>query len=233
MTTSSPRLLIAEDDYAIATNLHTWFERKGFEVESVYSGTTALHRCSTERFDVIVLDVGLPGMCGLDFLRRLRGEQRLTTPVLVVSARSDVSDRLAGFAHGADDYVVKPFAFAELEARVRALLHRSRTIGRPGQPLRLGRLELDAAEMRARVGEQPVRLTPKTAQLLELLMRRPGELVRRREVEQALWEGVGPNAEALRAQVHGLRKSLADVGFDGIETVHGVGWRIVGRGAAP
>ena len=115
---------------------------------------------------------------------------------------------------------------------MQALLQRLRTVARSGQPLRVGRLELDAAEMRARVGELPVRLTPKTAQLLELLMRRPGELVRRRAVEDALWAGDSPHAEALRAQVHGLRKALGDAGFDGIETVHGVGWRLVERGGS-
>jgi DNA-binding response OmpR family regulator len=226
------RLLIAEDDFAIATNLFTYFERRGFDVEAVYNGQAALHRCSVDRFDLVLLDIGLPGLDGLTFLQRLRSELRVGTPVLVLSARSDLSDKLAGFEHGADDYVSKPFALAEVEARVRALLNRSR--GDAGvDPVRhLGQLAFDAAESEARVAGVPVRLTPKAAQLLGLLMRRTGQLVRRIEIEQALWGSVVPNADALRSQVHWLRKALADAGFDGIETAHGVGYRIVDKGAS-
>ena len=221
------RLPIAEDDFAIATNLFTYFERKGYDVEAVYNGQAALHRCSVERFDLVLLDIGLPGLDGLAFLQRLRGELRSATPVLVLSARSDLSDKLTGFEHGADDYVTKPFALAEVEARVRALLNRAR--GDSGvDPIRhLGPLSFDANESEARVDGVVVRLTPKAAQLLELLMRRPGQLVRRNEIEHALWGSTVPNADALRSQVHWLRKALADAGFEGIETAHGVGYRIV------
>jgi len=225
------RLLIAEDDFAIATNLFTYFERKGFDVEAVYNGQAALHRCSVDRFDLVMLDLGLPGLDGLTFLQRLRSELRLGTPVLVLSARSDLSDKLAGFEHGADDYVTKPFALAEVEARVRALLNRSRGDAGIDPVRRLGGLGFDSAEGDASVDGLPVRLTPKAAQLLALLMRRPGQLVRRNEIEQALWGHAVPNADALRSQVHLLRKALADAGFDGIETAHGVGYRIVDRAA--
>ncbi|HZV93142.1 MAG TPA: response regulator transcription factor [Caldimonas sp.] len=226
------RLLIAEDDYAIATNLFTYFERKGYDVEAVYSGQAAMHRCSVERFDLVILDIGLPGLDGLTFLQRLRGELRVATPVLVVSARSDLSDKLAGFEHGADDYVTKPFALAEVEARVRALLNRAR--GASIDPVRrLGRLAFDVREGEARVGDALVRLTPKAAQLLDLLLRYPGQLVRRAEIEKALWDDEVANADALRSQVHWLRRALAEAGFDGIETVHGVGYRIVERPSAP
>jgi DNA-binding response OmpR family regulator len=224
------KILIVEDDYPIATNLFTYFERKGFDVEAVYNGRAALHRCSVERFDLVVLDIGLPGLDGLAFLQRLRSELRVAAPVLVLSARSDLSDKLAAFEHGADDYVAKPFALAEVEARVRSLLHRSRRDASVDPVRRLGRLAYDATESAARVGQVPVRLTPKAAQLLELLTRRPGQLVRRGEIEQSLWGSAAPNPDALRSQVHWLRKALADAGFEGIETVHGVGYRIVDQG---
>ena len=224
------RLLIVEDDYPIATNLFTYFERTGFDVEVVYSGQAALHRCSVERFDLVMLDLGLPGIDGLSFLQRLRSELRVATPVLVLSARSDLSDKLAGFEQGADDYLTKPFALAEVEARVRALLNRSRGEAFVDPVRRFGALVFDTAELQASVAGVPVRLTPKAAQLLDLFMRRPNQLVRRNEIEQALWGNEAPQADALRSQVHALRKALADAGFNGIETVHGIGYRIVERG---
>jgi DNA-binding response OmpR family regulator len=224
------RILIAEDDYAIATNVFTFLERKGYDVEAVYSGQAALHRCSTERFDLVLLDIGLPGLDGLGFLQRLRTELRVRTPVLVISARSDLGDKLAGFEHGADDYMTKPFALLEIEARVRALLNRARGNSFVDPVLRCGALLFDTAEHDARVGDETVRLTPKAALLLELLLRRPGQLVRRAEVEQAIWGGDAPNTDAVRSQVHWLRRALADAGFDGIETVHGVGYRITDHG---
>ncbi len=224
---SEARLLIAEDDYAIATNLLTYFERKGFAVETVYSGQAALHRCSVDRFDLILLDIGLPGLDGLSLLQRLRTELRVATPVLVISARRDLADKLAGFDHGADDYVTKPFALAEVEARVRALLKRAAGAAVVDPVVRFGALEFDTRNREARVAGALVRLTPKAGQLLELLLRDAGQLVLRQTVEGTLWPGGSPQPDALRSHVHGLRKALAEGGFDGLETVHGVGWRLV------
>lgn len=223
-----PRVLLAEDDFQIATNLTTYLEMKGFIVDAVYSGLAALHRCSVDAFDLVVLDIGLPGLDGLSFLRRLRGELRSGVPVLVLSARSDLADKLAGFASGADDYLSKPFALAEVEARIRALLKRA--VGGAGgvDPVhRFGTLELDTRSGEVRVGGALVRLTPKAALLLELLLRDPGQLVRRQRIEDALWPDSLPQPDALRSQIHGLRKALAEQGFDGLETVHGVGYRLV------
>jgi DNA-binding response OmpR family regulator len=225
------RILIAEDDWAIASNLHTFLARKGFEVDAVYSGQAALHRCSVEHFDLIVLDIGLPGLDGLSFLGRLRGELRDGTPVLVISARSDLSDKLAGFEHGADDYLTKPFALAEVEARIRALLKRAGQGAVVDPVRRFGSLAFDSRQGEARIAGRAVRLTPKAAQLLELLMRHPGQLVRRAQIEAALWPDAPPQPDAVRGQIHWLRKALAEHGFDGLETVHGVGLRLV-AGAA-
>ncbi len=229
--TGEARLLIAEDDYAIATNLHTYFERKGFAVDAVYNGQAALHRCSVERYDLVLLDIGLPGLDGLAFLQRLRAELRVGTPVIVISARSELSDKLAGFEHGADDYVTKPFALAELEARVRALLKRAAGAAVVDPVLRFGSLEFDTRNRDARIAGVLVRLTPKASQLLELLLRDAGQLVLRQTVEGALWPGGTPQADALRSHIHGLRKALAEAGFDGVETVHGVGWRLIAQPA--
>ena len=227
--TAGARVLIVEDDFGIASNLHTFLALKGFDVDAAYSGQSALHRCSVERFDVILLDLGLPGLDGLTFLSRLREELRAATPVLVISARSELADKLAGFERGADDYLTKPFALAEVEARVRALLNRSGAGAVVDPVLRFGTLELDRESGETRVAGALVRLTPKATQLLELLLRKPGQLVRRAAIEAALWPDALPQGDALRSQTHALRKALAEHGFDGLETVHGVGLRLIER----
>jgi DNA-binding response OmpR family regulator len=223
------RILVVEDDWQIASNLHTFLELKGFVVDAAYSGSAAMHRCSVERFELIVLDIGLPGLDGLTFLQRLRGELRSATPVLVISARTELADKLAGFEHGADDYLTKPFALAEVGARIRALLNRSPGKSVVDPVLRFGSVELDRESGEVRVAGTRVHLTPKTAQLLELLLRTPGQLLRRQVIETALWPAASPHADALRSQIHALRKALAEHGFDGIETVHGVGLRLVAQ----
>ncbi len=221
-----PRVLIAEDDFAIASNLHTYLELKKFAVETVYSGKAALHRCSIDTFDIVLLDLGLPGLDGLTFLQRLRGDLRSSTPVLVITARSGLDDKLVGFEHGADDYLVKPFALSEMEARIRALLKRASGNAVVDPIRRFETLQLDTRSGEARIDGRAVHLTPKAAVLLELLLRTPGQLVRRQKVEKALWPDSKPQPDALRSQIHWLRKALADHGFDRLETVHGVGYRL-------
>jgi DNA-binding response OmpR family regulator len=224
------RILIAEDDWQIASNLHTFLELQGFAVDVAYSGHAALHRCSVDRFDLIVLDLGLPGIDGLTFLQRLRGELRAGAPVLIISARTELGDKLAGFEGGADDYLTKPFALAEVGARVRALLTRARGGGGGVDPvLRFAAIALDRERGEVRVNGTLVRLTPKAAHLLELLLRKPGQLLRRPDIQAALWPDATPQADALRSQIHVLRKALAEHGFDGVETVHGVGLRLVAQ----
>ncbi len=149
--------------------------------------------------------------------------------MLIISARNDLADKLAGFAHGADDYLTKPFALAEVEARVRALLNRSGAGSVVDPVLRFDTVELDRERGEVRVAGHVVHLTPKATHLLELLLRRPGQLVRRAVIESALWPEAVPQADALRSQIHALRRALAEHGFDGVETVHGVGLRLVAR----
>lgn len=221
-----PRLLIVEDDPTIAGNLFTFFAARGFEVDAAYDGRTALHRLAVESFEIVILDVGLPAIDGLAVLHRLRNELGLAVPVLLLTARDDMGDKLAGFAHGADDYVTKPFVLVEIEARVRALL--ARAGGTVAAPIKcFGPLTLDPRRHELRVNGTLVRLTPKGWNILEALLRDPGRVVPRSELERALWGEDPPETDALRSQIHLLRKALADAGFDGIETVHGVGLRLV------
>lgn len=219
-------MLIVEDDPTIAGNLFAFLESRGFSADAAYDGRSALQRLGSATFDVVILDIGLPGTHGLDVLYRLRNELGLVVPVLVLTARDEIGDKLAGFTAGADDYVTKPFALIEVEARVRALLARAN--GRIAIPVkRFGPITLDMRQHELRVNETLVRLTPKGWAILEVMLRDPGSVVTRAEIERALWGDDPPETDALRSQIHLLRKALADAGFNGLETVHGIGFRLI------
>jgi DNA-binding response OmpR family regulator len=220
------RILIVEDDLTIAGNLYSYLEGRGFVPDVAYEGTSAAQRLGSERFDAVVLDIGLPGMDGYGILRDLRTVQLSAVPVLVLTARVDLEDKLAGFSHGADDYLTKPFALPEVEARLRALIQRATGSVAPAAHA-FGALRLDRRTRRVTLNEKPLHLTRKSAHILELLLRDPGRVLSRDELETALWGGEPPSSDALRSQVHLLRRALSEAGFDGIETVHGLGWRLV------
>ena len=227
------RVLIVEDDATIAGNLYSFLEARGFVPDAAYDGRAALSLLTSQHFDVVILDVGLPGLDGYGVLRALRTEHMLSVPVLMLTARDELEDKLAGFSHGADDYLTKPFALAEVEARLHALIQRaSGVVGKPVR--RCGPLSYDSRRHVALVDGRPVHLTRKSCMILEALLRDPGRVVPRPELESLLWGSEPPSSDALRSQVHLLRKALADAGFDGIETVHGTGWRLVcgARGAS-
>jgi DNA-binding response OmpR family regulator len=220
------RVLIVEDDLTIAGNLYSYLEVRGFVPDVAYEGTAAVARLAGERFDAVILDLGLPGMDGYGILRHLRLVLLLAVPVLILTARDDLEDKLAGFSHGADDYLTKPFALPEVEARLRALIQRATGVVAPTTQL-FSALSLDRRTRRVTVHGKPVHLTRKSAHILELLLRDPGRVLSRDELETALWGGDSPSSDALRSQMHLLRRALSEAGFDGIETVHGLGWRLV------
>lgn len=226
------RVLVVEDDLTIAGNLYRFLEVNGFVPDVAYDGRTALRMLQDQRFDAMVLDVGLPGLDGYQVLQTLRAERRQAIPVLILTARDALDDKLEGFAHGADDYLTKPFALAEVQARLLALIHRAQ--GAVVDAVReFGPLQFDGRTRAVLVAGQPVRLTRKSGQIVEALLRDPGRIVSREELESVLWGDEPPSPDALRSQMHLLRRALADAGFDGIETVHGIGWRLVLPEARP
>lgn len=226
------RVLVVEDDLTIAGNLYRFLEVNGFVPDVAYDGRTALRMLQDQRFDAMVLDVGLPGLDGYQVLQTLRVERRQAIPVLILTARDALDDKLEGFAHGADDYLTKPFALAEVQARLLALIHRAQ--GAVVDAVReFGPLQFDGRTRAVLVAGQPVRLTRKSGQIVEALLRDPGRIVSREELESVLWGDEPPSPDALRSQMHLLRRALADAGFDGIETVHGIGWRLVLPEARP
>jgi DNA-binding response OmpR family regulator len=218
------RLLLVEDDPMIGGAVRTGLLHAGFTVDWVRDGTAALAACAAEPFDLVLLDLGLPGRDGIEVLQALRRAGR-RLPVIVITAREGVDQRIAGLDAGADDYVVKPFDVAELAARVRAVARRDRGHGDP--VLRAGTISLDPATREVRVNGSPVLLTGREFGLLELLMRRPGVPLSRAQIEERLF-GWGEEVEsnAVEVYIHGLRRKL---GAQAIQNIRGVGW-LVPRG---
>jgi DNA-binding response OmpR family regulator len=219
------RVLVVEDDRTIAGNLFEYLEAQGHDVDIAYDGGAALARLGSETFDVVVLDLGLPRVDGMEVLQHLRGRLGLATPVLLLTARDRIESKAAGFRAGADDYLTKPFSLVEVGLRVGALHRRAGGEMAP-QVLRAGPLRFDRRTRELRVGERPLRLMPRSVRLIELLMRDPGRVVTRAELEAALWPDDPPETDALRSQIHILRRALAQAGFEGVETVPKVGYRL-------
>lgn len=220
------RILIIEDDATIAANLYDFLEARGHSIDAAADGITGLHLATSQEFDVIVLDVGLPALDGIALARKLRSEAHVETPILMLTARDTLDDKLAGFAGGADDYLVKPFALQEVEVRLTALYKRSS--GRAtGRPLIAGAVTLDPRTMNVRYAGKAVRLPPKCLHILELLMQEPGRVISRDEIERLVWGEAQETSDTLRSHLHTLRRALVSAGgSDPIETLHGVGYRI-------
>jgi DNA-binding response OmpR family regulator len=221
------RVLIVEDDPTIAANLYDYLETRGHTVDAAGDGVTGLHLAVSQPFDAIVLDLALPGMDGNTLCRKLRDEAHVDTPVLMLTARDTLEDKLAGFEHGADDYLVKPFALREVEARLLAL-HKRRTGRTTSRALHVGDLMLDPGTLAIRFAGNEIKLPPKCIHLLEALMTRAGNVVSRGELESAVWGEAQETSDTLRSHMHVLRRALrAAGGYDPIETIHAIGYRLV------
>ncbi|HZC86270.1 MAG TPA: response regulator [Steroidobacteraceae bacterium] len=215
------RLLLVEDDAMIGDAIRAGLKREGFAVDWVHDAASAAQALLNEPFELLLLDLGLPGSDGLQLLKTLRG-RGVSLPVLIITARDAVSDRVAGLDAGADDYLIKPFALDELAARIRALLRRKS--GRPAPLLEHEGVVLDPAAHRVTQRAVEVALSPREFALLQLLMERPGTILSRAQLEERLY-GWGEEVEsnAVEVHIHGLRRKL---GAQFILTVRGVGYRL-------
>ena len=223
------RLLIAEDEVRMAALLRRGFIEEGYAVDIANNGTDAMWLATEAAFDTLILDVMLPGIDGFEVCRTLR-EQGCAAPVLMLTARDAVEDRVRGLDAGADDYVTKPFSFAELSARVRALLRRGAT-PRP-IALEVGDLRLDLARHRASRGETELSLSPKEMALLELFMRHPGEVITRTQILEHVWDFAYDGLSNVVDQyVSYLRRKIdKPFGRHDLQTVRGVGYRLSSAG---
>jgi two-component system response regulator TctD len=210
------KLLLVEDDFDLGGALTRELSRRGFEVSCTRDGVEALSLAHTQHFDAMVLDLGLPGLDGLQVLQRLRGRGS-TLPVLVLTARASVGERVAGLNAGADDYLGKPFDLEELDARIRALVRRTLGLDDP----RCGELRFERSSGAFYVRERPLELTPRESALLAALMGKPGHAVTRERLGQLLPE----NADGLEVLVHRVRKKLAGTGAQ-LTTLRGLGYLI-------
>lgn len=219
-------ILIIEDNPDIAANLGDYLEDRGHTVDFAGDGVTGLHLAVVNDFDAIVLDLALPGMDGLDVCRKLREDAGKSTPVLMLTARDRLEDKLVGFETGADDYLVKPFALQEVEARLDVLGRRGRPRG--NRVLRVGDLEYNLDSLTVRRGKQEIELNPIGLKLLRSLMESSPNVVTRAELEKAVWGEEMPDSDSLRVHIHSLRAQIdKPFGSKMIQTRHGIGYRLV------
>jgi DNA-binding response OmpR family regulator len=216
-----PRLLLVEDDDAIAVPLEEGLRREGFAVERVATGGAAL---AAPDADLVLLDLGLPDLEGTEVCRRLR--ERTAVPIIVLTARGDELDRVMLLELGADDYVVKPFGFRELVARIRAVLRRSAAASSGAEPVQhVGTLDVDRRARRVLLDGEEVRLAPKEFDLLAKLAEDPGAVVRREDIIAEVWdEHWWGSTKTLDVHVNALRKKLGDPRW--ITAIRGVGYRL-------
>jgi DNA-binding response OmpR family regulator len=221
------RILVVEDELKVANALREGLLGERYEVVVERTGESAFFRVTTEQFDAILLDLSLPGRDGLEILKAMR-DRGIKTPVLVLTARDTLQDRVLGLDTGADDYMIKPFAFAELVARVRALVRRGRAADLPR--LMVADLELDLITRKVLRGGQVVELTAREFELLEYLLRHQGQVVSRESLARDVWKETArttPLDNVIDVHIARLRRKIdADHGTKLIHTVRGVGFML-------
>ena len=224
---TSQSLLLIEDHTDIAEMVTAYLESRGYDVDYAADGVTGLHLAVSNSYDAIVLDLMLPGMDGLELCHKLRNEARRDTPVIMLTARDTLDDKIAGLDTGADDYLIKPFAIQELEARVRSLIRRHK--GETAKEiLTIGDLTVDTATLIVKRAGKELNLTPTGFKILTVLMRASPAVVSRRELERQVWGDILPDSDTLRSHLYNLRK-IVDKPFDRqlLHTIQGSGYRVV------
>lgn len=220
-------LLLIEDHADIAANITEFFEGRGDAVEHVVDGQAGLQKALADPYDAIVLDLMLPGLDGLTLCRQLRHAGRTQVPVLMLTAKDLLADKIEGFEAGADDYLVKPFSLTELDARLKALVRRANPPDTP-RVLSVGDLKFDLNTLEAERGGERVKLNPTTRRILIVLMQNSNRVVTRAELEHELWGDRAPEGDFLRAHMHALRTAI-DKNFQVklLHTIHGTGYRLI------
>lgn len=223
------RLLVIEDNRSLVANLFDYFEARGHTLDAAPDGVTGLHLASSQTYDAVILDWMLPRMDGREVLQRLRQTHQREVPVIMLTARDELPDKIAGFRAGADDYLTKPFELPELEVRLEAVLARTSGRGR-SRVLAVDDLRLDLNTLEVSRAGEPLHLYPACRKLLEVLMQASPAAVTRDRLEYALWGDTPPDGDMLRSHIYELRRSV-----DGpypvklIQTLPRVGYRLAAR----
>ena len=219
------RVLVIEDNLDVAANIGDYLQDKGHVIDFAYDGISGLHLAITQPIDVIVLDVMLPGMDGMTLCRRFRKESGKSTPILMLTAKDTLDDKLDGFDAGADDYLLKPFALEELEARLQVLVRRSQRVATP--VVEVGGVRVDLSQRLVTKEGKPVKLNRTCYRILVELMRAAPSVVVREDIEHLLWSDFKPASDVLRSNIYALRKALDSPGEESlIKTVVGVGFKM-------
>jgi DNA-binding response OmpR family regulator len=219
-------ILLVEDDFDVAQNICDYFAGGGHTVEWAPDGLIGLDSATRGPFDLVILDIAVPRLNGIDLCQRLRQLGLTKLPILMLTARSELPDKMRAFDAGADDYVVKPFALEELERRARALLRRASGYD-AGHVLRVADLELDTATHAVRRSGRLLAVTATGRRILEALMRNSNRVMSREEIERAIWGDDPPRSDALKIHIHALREAIdKPFGRNLISTIRGVGYRL-------
>lgn len=223
---TSRNVLLVEDHLDIAEMVWEYLESKGYVVDYASDGVSGFRLGNTNNYDVIILDIMLPGLDGLNVCQRLREDAHSDVPVLMLTARDTLEEKLSGFDRGADDYLVKPFALEELEARLAALIRRNTDSVAEGN-LSVGSLIFNAKTLQVTRDGFEITVSPIGLKILQLLMRRSPRVVPRRDIEREIWGDLPPDSDALRSHMYTLRKVIdKPFGAPLIRTVHGAGFRL-------
>jgi DNA-binding response OmpR family regulator len=227
------KLLLIEDHQDIAANIAEYFEARGDTVAHALDGESGLLMARQEAYDAIVLDLRLPGIDGITVCRELRSSSVARVPILMLTAKDLIADKVEGFEAGADDYLVKPFSLAELDVRLKALIRRSRP-AETRRALTVGDLKFDLDTLEAERAGVAIKLNPTTRRILVVLMQNANRVVTRAELEKELWGDAPPEGDFLRAHMHALRAAI-DKNFADklLHTVHGIGYRIAADESRP
>ena len=226
-------VLLVEDHRLLAETLMDYLESESIDVDYAANGLQGLEIARSQTFDAIILDVNLPGIDGFTICEQLRQTYKVDTPILMLTARDQLEDRIKGFENGADDYLIKPFESQEVVMRLKALVKRDR--GQVTQKLlTVGSLKLDTGKMQIWRDDEMIEVSPTSFKILNILVRAYPEVVTREQIEQELWGSDVPDTDTLRSHVYNLRKAV-DHPFDQamIQTVKGVGLKLVDLENAP
>ncbi|MCB1935756.1 MAG: response regulator transcription factor [Nitrosomonas sp.] len=223
-------VLIIEDNQDIAASIYDYLEAIGYTVDAAGDGITGLHMALTRNYDVIILDLNLPGIDGIELCQRLRKDARRAVPVIMLTARDSLDSKLEGFNSGADDYLIKPFALKELAARVKVLSERVNRVS--SSQMQIGELSLDMNTHEVIRAGKHIVLNPTLFRLLAFLMQNPHRVIKREELEHAVWQDNPPDSDALRTHLSHLRQAV-DKPFDYplIQTIRGFGYKLTDKNA--